>query len=96
MDRVGVDAVDMAEVRGDVAEDRETEAEEEIMQKVDERHHILLLQVSTTRNQCTADIPNLFLQHLICLPNPTIMDKRRPFNILKTHLHFHLNNIPSR
>lgn len=86
----------MAEVRGDVEEDMATEAEEEIMQKVDGRHHIFPLQVSTTRNQCMADILNLFLQHLICLPNPTIMDKRRPFRILKIHPHSHLNNIPSR
>lgn len=96
MDRTGVDAVDMAEVRGDVEEDRATEAEEEIMQKVDERHHIFPLQVLTTRNQCMADTLNLFPPHLICLLNPTIMDKRRPFRILKIQPHSHLNNIPSR
>ncbi|KGO63832.1 Zinc finger, CCCH-type [Penicillium italicum] len=95
MDRIGVDAVDMAEVRGDVEEDRATEAEEEIMQRVDERHHIFPLQASTTRNQCMPDILNLFLQHLICLPNPTIMDKRRPSRVLNTNPHFRLNNIPT-
>ncbi|QQK44294.1 CCCH zinc finger protein [Penicillium digitatum] len=50
MDRIGVDAVDMAEVRGGVEEDKATEAEEEIIQRVDERHHIFPLQVLTTRN----------------------------------------------
>lgn len=86
----------MAEVRGDVEGDKVTVAEEEIMQKVDDRHHIFPLQGSTTRNHRMADILNLFPQHLIWLPSPTIMDKRRPFKILKTHLHFHLNNIPGR
>ncbi|KAJ5492459.1 hypothetical protein N7453_010556 [Penicillium expansum] len=96
MDRIGVDAVDMVEVRGGVEEDRAIEAEEETTQRVDERHHIFPLQVSTTRNQCMPDILNLFPQHLICLPNPTIMHKRRPFRMLNTYPHFHLNNIPSR
>jgi hypothetical protein len=96
MDRIGVDAADMAEVRGDVEGDKATVAEEEIMQKVDARHHIFPLQGSTTRNQRMADILNLFPQHLICLPSPTIMDKRRLFRILKIRPHIHLSNIPSR
>ncbi|KAJ5430928.1 Zinc finger CCCH-type [Penicillium cf. griseofulvum] len=69
----------MAEVSGDGEEDKATEAEEVIMQQVDKRRRIFLLQGSTTRNQCMADILNLFQQHLICLPNHTIMDKRPPF-----------------
>ncbi|KAJ5932161.1 hypothetical protein N7516_006650 [Penicillium verrucosum] len=96
MDRTGVDAVDMAEVRGHGEEDRATEAEEETIQKVDERRHIFPLQVSTTRNQCMADTLNLFPQHLICLPNPTIMDKRQPFRILQIYPYSHPINIPSR
>jgi hypothetical protein len=96
MDRIGVDAADMAEARGDVEEDKATVAEEGITQKVDERHHIFPLQVSTTRNQRMVDILNLFPQHLICLPSPTILDKPRLFRILKTRLHIHLSNMPSR
>jgi hypothetical protein len=37
-----------------------------VLWKVDERHHIFPLQVSTTRNQRMVDILNLFPQHLIC------------------------------
>ena len=96
MDRIGVDAADMAEVRGGVEEDRATEAEEETMQKVDDRHHIFPLQGSTTRNQRMADILNLFPQRLIWLLSPTIMAKRRPFRVLKIRPRFHLSNMRNR